>query len=93
MSALQDWDLTAYFPAFDGAEYRAFREALEPRAMGEAQIGDWLVIEGAGAYCAAMSTTNYNSFPQAPEALLKEDGSVVIIRRRQTLEQIVQNEV
>jgi len=68
-------------------------EALEARAMGDAQIGDWLVIEGAGAYCAAMSTTNYNSFPQAPEALLKEDGSVVIIRRRQTLEQIVQNEV
>lgn len=68
-------------------------EALEPRAMGEARIGDWLVIEGAGAYCAAMSTTNYNSFPQAPEVLVKEDGSVVVIRRRQTLEQMVQNEV
>jgi len=68
-------------------------EALEPRAMGDAQIGDWLVIEGAGAYSAAMSTTNYNSFPQAPEVLLREDGSPVVIRRRQALEQIVQNEV
>lgn len=68
-------------------------EALEPRAMGEAQIGDRLVIEGAGAYCAAMSTFNYNSFPQAPEVLLKEDGTPVVIRRRQTLEQIVQNEI
>jgi oligoendopeptidase F len=24
-----DWDLTPYFPAFDGPEYRAFRDALE----------------------------------------------------------------
>jgi diaminopimelate decarboxylase len=40
-----------------------------------------------------MSTTNYNSFPQAPEVLLKEDGTPVVIRRRQTLEQIVQNEM
>ncbi len=68
-------------------------EALEPRGMREAQIGDWLVIEGAGAYCAAMSTTNYNSFAQAPEVLLKDDGTPVVIRKRQTLEQMVQNEV
>ena len=68
-------------------------EALEARALGDAQIGDWLVIEGAGAYAAAMSTTNYNSFPQAPEVLLKEDGEPQVIRRRQTLEQIVQNEM
>lgn len=68
-------------------------EALEPRELSEAKIGDWLVIEGAGAYCAAMSTTNYNSFPQAPEVLLKEDGTPCVIRRRQTLDQIVQNEM
>lgn len=68
-------------------------EALEPRAMGEAEIGDWLVIEGAGAYCSAMSTTNYNSFPQAAEVLLQEDGTPKLIRRRETLDQIVQNEV
>ena len=68
-------------------------EALESRSMREAQIGDWLVIEGAGAYCSAMSTTNYNSFAQAPEVLLKEDGTPVVIRKRQTLEQMVQNEI
>jgi oligoendopeptidase F len=27
-----DWDLRAYFPSFDGAEYRAFRDALEAGA-------------------------------------------------------------
>jgi len=68
-------------------------EALEPRRMGEAHIGDWLVIEGSGAYASAMSTINYNSFPQAAEVLLSEDGTPQLIRRRQTLEQIVQNEI
>jgi diaminopimelate decarboxylase len=68
-------------------------ETLEPRTLTEAQIGDWLVIGGAGAYCSAMSTMNYNSFPQAPEVLLRVDGTPVLIRRRQTLEQILQNEV
>lgn len=68
-------------------------EALEPRALAEAHIGDWLVIGGAGAYCSAMSAINYNTFPQAPEVLLRADGTPVLIRRRQTLEQILQNEV
>jgi diaminopimelate decarboxylase len=56
---------------------------LQPRELPEAQIGDLCVIEGAGAYCSALSAKNYNSFPEAPE----------VIRRRQTLEQIVQNEI
>lgn len=68
-------------------------ETLEPRTLAEAQIGDWLVIDGAGAYASAMSTINYNSFPQAPEVLLRADGTPVLIRRRQTLDQVVQNEV
>ncbi len=68
-------------------------ETLEPRRLTEARIGDWLVIEGAGAYCSAMSTVNYNSFPQAPEVLLRTDGTPALIRRRQTLDQMLQNEV
>jgi diaminopimelate decarboxylase len=39
-----------------------------------------------------MSTKNYNSFPEAPEVLLKTDGTVKLIRRRQSLGQIIQNE-
>jgi diaminopimelate decarboxylase len=68
-------------------------DTLEPRSTAEARIGDWLVIDGAGAYCATMSATNYNSFPQVSEVLLREDGTPGFVRRRQTLEQIVQNEV
>ncbi len=68
-------------------------EALEPRELLEARIGDALVIEGAGAYCASQSCTNYNSFPQAAEVLLGKGGDMRLIRKRQTLEQMVENEV
>jgi len=66
---------------------------LAPRELPEAQPGDLCVIEGAGAYCSALSAKNYNSFPEAPEVLLREKGGPVLIRRRQTLDQIVQNEI
>ncbi len=68
-------------------------ETLRPRLLAEAAPGDLCVIEGAGAYCAGMSAKNYNSFPESPEVLLQKDGKLRLIRRRQTLEQIVQNEV
>jgi len=68
-------------------------ETLAPRLLAKAEIGDLCVIEGAGAYCAGMSAKNYNSFPEAPEVLLGDDGSLRLIRQRQTLEQIVQNEL
>ena len=68
-------------------------ETLSPRRHPETRIGDLCLIGGAGAYCAAMSAKNYNSFPEAPEVLVGLDGVPRLIRRRQTLEQIVQNEV
>lgn len=68
-------------------------ESLQPRELAKAAIGDLIAIEGAGAYCSSMSAKNYNSFPEAAEALLEKDGSLRLIRRRQTLEQILQNEV
>jgi len=67
-------------------------EELGPRELPKAEIGDLCVIEGAGAYCSAMSAKNYNSFPEAAEVLLRENGELALIRRRQTLEQILQNE-
>ena len=68
-------------------------ETLATRALPEATAGDLCVIGGAGAYCAGMSTKNYNSFPEAPEVLLRRDGKFALIRRRQSLEQIIQNEL
>jgi diaminopimelate decarboxylase len=71
----------------------------EPEALGEtelrkAEIGDILVMDGSGAYCAGMSTKNYNSFPEAPEVLVDEKKNKVhLIRKRQDLKQIWENEV
>jgi diaminopimelate decarboxylase len=68
-------------------------EALAPRRVPRPQIGDVVVMGGAGAYCAGMATINYNSYPQAPEIMLETDGSFRPLRRRQRLEQIWVNEV
>lgn len=67
-------------------------ETLAPRLLTETRIGDAVVIGGAGAYCAGMSTKNYNTFPEAAEVMVARDGSHELIRERQTIDQILQNE-
>ena len=64
-----------------------------PRKIAEPEIHDYVVIGGAGAYCSSMSPMNYNSHTQIPEVLLTTQGELTLIRRRQTLEQILENEV
>ena len=68
-------------------------EGLSTRTLTRAVPGDLLVMEGAGAYCAGMAAKNYNSFPECAEVLRETDGAFRLIRRRQTLDQIIQNEV
>ncbi len=68
-------------------------EALSPRTLPRGEIGDFCVIEGAGAYCSSMSAKNYNSFPEAAEVLRLLDGRLALIRKRQTFDQIIENEV
>jgi len=68
-------------------------EEIKPRMLTKAEIGDVCVVEGAGAYCSSMSTKNYNSFPEAPEVMLHPNGKFSVVRRKQTLEQILQNEL
>ena len=65
---------------------------LKTRLLKKANIGDVLVIEGVGAYCAAMSAINYNSFPRSPEVVKRTGGTFVEIARRQTLEEMLQLE-
>ena len=45
-------------------------EHIEPRALRTATIGDLLVIEDTGAYCASMRAQGYNAFPSAKEILI-----------------------
>jgi diaminopimelate decarboxylase len=68
-------------------------ETLGPRRGPRPRIGDLVVIGGAGAYCAAMSTLNYNSYPQSPEVMLEATGTLRLLRRRETLDEIWRNEV
>lgn len=68
-------------------------ENLAPRLLAETTPGDLIVVERAGGYCASMCVKNFNSFPEAPEVLRRTDGSFTLIRKRQTLEQITQNEI
>ncbi len=68
-------------------------EGLQTRTLTEAHIGDAVVIGGSGAYCAGMAAKNYNSFPEAPEVLLDKTGQFHLIRQRQTLDQVLTNEM
>ena len=68
-------------------------EALSPRSARLPAIGDLVIVGGAGAYCAAMSTINYNSYPQSPEVMLESDGSLRLLRRRQDPEAVWANEI
>jgi diaminopimelate decarboxylase len=60
------------------------------RRLPRAAVGEWLVIENAGAYGAVMGS-NYNSKPMAPEVLI-EGGQAHLVRRRQTFEELTAGE-
>lgn len=60
---------------------------VETRQLPAAQVGDYVVFEGAGAYGASMSS-NYNSRPHAAEYLVDGEQSR-LIRRRQTVAELI----
>ena len=57
------------------------------RPLPEVNIGDILVIHDTGAHGYSMGF-NYNGKLRAAEILVREDGSWVQIRRRETLEDL-----
>lgn len=57
------------------------------RELPQARVGDLLVFHDAGAYGASMSS-NYNTRPHIAEVLV-DGGSVRLIRRRQTLTELL----
>jgi diaminopimelate decarboxylase len=72
------------FTQHDGG-FVAFRELLLP------QVGDLAIVRDVGAYGATMSS-NYNTRPLVPEIML-DDGSLTVIRKRQSIEQLLDLEV
>lgn len=61
------------------------------RKLPTARIGDFLVLEVAGAYGFVMGS-NYNSKPLAAEVLV-QNGTPHLIRARQTFEDLIRGEV
>ena len=59
--------------------------------MPPLEPGDTIALPAAGAYCLAMAS-NYNGMPR-PEVLMLKDGDARVIRRRETLEDLVAAEV
>jgi diaminopimelate decarboxylase len=59
--------------------------------MPELKSGDVLCVPAAGAYCLAMAS-NYNGMPR-PEVLMVRDGEAKVMRRRETLDDLVAAEV
>jgi diaminopimelate decarboxylase len=55
------------------------------------QSGDILCLPATGAYCLAMAS-NYNGIPR-PAVLMVRDGAARVIRRRETLEDLLLAEV
>ena len=66
-------------------------ELLQPRELPRPEPGDLLTLRDAGAYGYAMSS-NYNSIGRAPQLWLEEDGSVAMISRRETIDDLLRAE-
>jgi diaminopimelate decarboxylase len=59
--------------------------------MPDLKAGDIICVPAAGAYCLAMAS-NYNGMPR-PEVLMVRDGKARVMRRRETLDDLVAAEV
>ena len=63
---------------------------VESRELPMCRVGDFLVIENAGAYGFVMAS-NYNSKLRAAEVLI-ENGRPKLVRRRESFEDLVRGE-
>jgi diaminopimelate decarboxylase len=63
---------------------------IEEARLPEPRRGDLLAVPGTGAYTLAMGS-NYNAVPR-PAAVLVRDGRARLIRRRETVDDLVQYE-
>jgi diaminopimelate decarboxylase len=79
----QTWDLVG--PVCETGDWLARERSLE---LSE---GDLLAFASAGAYGSTMGS-NYNSRARPPEVLIRSDGSVSLIRRRETFQELIELE-
>jgi len=66
-------------------------ELLAPRRLPRPEPGDLICIHDGGAYGYVMSS-NYNSIGRAPQVWLEQNGSLRLISRRETVEDLLRLE-
>ena len=64
---------------------------VDTRCLPICQVGDYVILENAGAYGFVMAS-NYNSKMRAAEVLI-EDGQAKLIRSRETIEDLLRSEI
>lgn len=64
---------------------------VDSRDLPVARVGDFLLLENAGAYGFVMAS-NYNSKMRPAEVMI-EDGQAKLVRQRETLEDLIRGEI
>ncbi|SMG40987.1 diaminopimelate decarboxylase [Cedecea sp. NFIX57] len=89
LSVLQPKETVVAGPLCESGDVFTQQEGgkVETRLLPPVKPGDYLVLHDTGAYGASMSS-NYNSRPLLPEVLF-DNGSARLIRRRQTIQELL----
>ena len=61
--------------------------------LNTAEVGDYLIVERCGGYAASMCVKNFNSYPESPEVLRTAEGEYQVLRERQDIAHMTQNEI
>ena len=64
---------------------------VDSRALPMCRVGDFVILENAGAYGFVMAS-NYNSKTRAAEVMI-EGGQAKLIRKRETFEDLIRGEI
>ena len=68
-------------------------EELATRSLPKAEIGDFVLIGGAGAYAEGFSVAGYNSFPTSAALMVESSGEIVLLKGRGAADQALVGEV
>lgn len=68
-------------------------ENTQEQYLQEANIGDYIAIERAGAYCSSMNMKNFNSFPEIAEYMILKNGVIKQIKYKQSIEDILHMQI
>ena len=93
VSSREQLDVIIGGPLCESGDIFTQREGgyVESRKLPMPMVGDYVVLENAGAYGFVMAS-NYNSKTRAAEVMI-EDGTAKLIRRRETFDDLVRGEV